>query len=136
MAPLKNNWRMQLLSVDAFLEGATGVALVIVPQLASRLLFAAQLDAIGTAMARVAGIALFSLSVGCWMGRQEVAGKTSALFTMLIYNLLVTPYLVYLGIGGKLVGILLWPAAAVHAVFTLLLAFALMRSSEPTMRKY
>jgi hypothetical protein len=135
MATQKNNLRMQLLSVDAFLEGATGVALVIVPQVVSRLLFAAELDAIGMAMARVAGIALFSLSVGCWLGRQEVAGKASALVAMLIYNLLVTPYLVYIGIGGTLVGILLWPAAAVHAFFTLLLAYALMRSSEPTMRK-
>jgi hypothetical protein len=126
------NSRMQLLSVDALLEGTTGLALIIVPQLVSRLLFAAGLDAIGIAIARVAGIALLSLSVSCWRGRHGI----SALVAMLIYNLLVTPYLIYLGIGGELVGILLWPAAAVHAVFTLLLAYALMRLSEATMRKH
>ena len=135
MATRENRWKAKLLSVDACLEGATGLALIFVPELVGRLLFAAELDAIGGVVARVAGIALFSLSVGCWLGRQDVAGKASPLVSMLIYNLLVTPYLVFIGIGGKFVGMLLWPAAAVHAVFTLLLAYALMHSSEPKMSK-
>jgi hypothetical protein len=42
---------------------------------------------------------------------------------MLIYNTLVTIYLAYLGIGGELVGILLWPAVALHAVLTGLLGY-------------
>jgi hypothetical protein len=41
---------------------------------------------------------------------------------MLAYNLLATPYLGYLGIAGKLVGMLLWPAVALHLLFTALLA--------------
>jgi hypothetical protein len=44
---------------------------------------------------------------------------------MLIYNLLVTCYLVFLGLGGAWAGILLWPAAGGHAVLTLLLGRAL-----------
>jgi hypothetical protein len=43
---------------------------------------------------------LFSPNLGCWMGRREAGAKTPSLAAMLIYNLLVTPYLVYLGIGG------------------------------------
>jgi hypothetical protein len=72
----------------------------------------------------------FSLSLRCWMERQDASGQNAALASMVIYNLLVTPYLIYLGIGGKLVGILLWPAAAVHAVFTFLVAYALMPRSR------
>jgi len=41
---------------------------------------------------------------------------------MLIYNLLATIYLFYLVIVGKLVGLLLWPAVALHLLFTVLLA--------------
>ena len=63
------------------------------------------------AIGRVAGIALLSLGVGCWMGRHE-PGISSALTAMLVYNLLVTIYLISLGIGGELVGILLWSAIA------------------------
>jgi uncharacterized membrane protein len=40
------------------------------------------------------------------------------------YGLLVTLYLFYLGIQGEWVGPLLWPAVALHAVLTLLLARA------------
>jgi hypothetical protein len=36
--------------------------------------------------------ALFSLSLGCWVKRQDAAGWNAALASMLIYNLLVTLY--------------------------------------------
>jgi hypothetical protein len=57
---------------------------------------------------RVAGIALLSLGLGCWMGRQEEYGGW-ALFAMLTYNLLVTIYLVFVGLSTEFVGVLLWP---------------------------
>ena len=50
---------------------------------------------------------------------------------MLSYNLLVTAYLVYLGLGGALVGILLWPAIAIHAVLTLLFAYVWFNNQQP-----
>jgi hypothetical protein len=40
---------------------------------------------------------------------------------MLAYNLLATIYLGYLGMIGKSVGLLLWPAVALHLLFTALL---------------
>ena len=43
---------------------------------------------------------------------------------MLTYNLLVTLYLVYLGVRGEWVGRLLWPAAALHIVVTVFLVRA------------
>ena len=71
---------------------------------------------------RVAGVALLSLGLVCWISRQ-VANKTAVLAGMLTYNLLVTAYLTYLGFGGELVGILLWPATVIHAALTLLFVY-------------
>jgi len=91
-----------LLSVEAAIEAATALALIIFPQAVSSLLLGADLAAAGIAAARVAGIALLSLGLLCWMSRQD-ANKTAALTAMLNYNLLVTAYLMYLGFGGDLV---------------------------------
>jgi hypothetical protein len=70
---LGTNWRVQLLSVAGVVEGITALGLMIVPRVAVWLLFGADIDATAVALARVAGIALFSLSLGCWMGRQSYA---------------------------------------------------------------
>jgi hypothetical protein len=111
-----------LLSVAAAIEAATGVALIISPHAVASLLLGANLAGAGIAVGRVAGIALLSLGLVCWTARQD-ANKTAVLAGMLTYNLLVTAYLMYLGFGGELVGILLWPAITIHAVLTLLFAY-------------
>jgi hypothetical protein len=107
----------KVLTVAAVVEAATGVALVVVPSLVVRLLLGAELIGVATPAARVLGIALIALGVACWPGRP-------ALWGMLIYGAAVTLYLSYLGIRGNWVGPLLWPAVALHAVLTLLLARA------------
>ena len=119
-----------LLSVEAAIEAATALALIIFPQAVSSLLLGGDLAEAGIAVARVAGIALLSLGLVCWMSRQD-ANKTAALAAMLSYNLLVTAYLTYLGFGGELVGILLWPAIAIHAVLTLLVAYVWFNDQQP-----
>ena len=70
-------------------------------------------------MGRVAGISLLSLGFACWPGKEPTR---AALCGMATYDLLVTLYLLYLGIRGEWVGPLLWPAVALHTVLTLLLA--------------
>jgi hypothetical protein len=112
---------VRLMSLAAAIEAATGLALIIFPQAVASLLLGAELAVAGIAVARVAGIALLSLGVVCWMSRQD-ADNSAALAAMLTYNVLVTAYLVYLGFGGELVGILLWPVIALHAVLSLLFA--------------
>jgi hypothetical protein len=49
---------------------------------------------------------------------------------MLTYSLLAALYLAYLGLGGKWVGSLLWPAATVHAILTFLLARAWFKGQQ------
>ena len=97
-------------------EGATGLALLIVPSLVGQLLLGEQLSGIAIPVARVAGIALIALGVACWPG--------TPLIGMLTYSVAVTLYLAYVGIAGGLTGILLWPAVVLHAILTALLARA------------
>jgi hypothetical protein len=109
----------RVLILAALSEATTGVALLIVPSLVGRLLFGEDLYGLPLAVARVAGIALFSLGLACWPGKE--ASRTAAL-AMLTYNLLVAIYFLYLGLHGEWVGVLLWPAAVLHGIVTILLA--------------
>lgn len=114
-----------LLSVDAAIEGATGLALMAAPETVVGLVFGAAMQPIGTVLTRLAGIAIVSLALGSWLTREKSpAAGFAALF---VYNFLSGAYLAILGIQGEFVGALLWPAVAVHVVFGLLIANALRR---------
>jgi hypothetical protein len=104
-----------LIILSATIEVATGVALIAVPALIVRVLLGAGLSDSGIAVARLAGIALLCLGLACWPNQPAIR----ALFT---YNLLAAFYLGYLRVGGDFISCLLWPACAVHAVISLLLA--------------
>ena len=97
-------------------EGATGLALLIVPSLVGQLLLGEELTGVAITVARVAGMGLVGLGIACWPGPPLVG--------MLIYNTVVTLYLAYLGFSGGLIGVFLWPAVALHAVLSILLGRA------------
>ena len=106
-----------LLTFAAIAEAATGLALLVVPSTVGQLLLGAELTGVAVPVARVTGIALIALAVACWPGRTALCG-------MLTYSLLATAFLAYLAIRGNWVGPLLWPAIALHALLTILLARA------------
>jgi hypothetical protein len=107
----------KLLAFAAVIEGLTGLALIVNPEIVVRLLLGAELSGAGIAMGRVAGAALFALGLAC-RPSFDGGGGSAKLFAMLAYNLPAALYLIYLGIEGALVGILLWPAAALHVILT------------------
>lgn len=115
----------RVLAIAAVVEMATGLALLIVPSLVGRLLFGAEFTGVANPAARVTGIALLALGVGCWPGSTALCG-------MLTYGTLVTVYFTYLGIRGEWVGFLLWPAVVLHGVLTLLLARAWRKACTQT----
>jgi hypothetical protein len=108
-----------LLRLGAILEAATGLALTFQPALVVQLLLGGELSSAGLALGRVAGFGLLSLGVACW---PRAGPAPRAIHGLLVYNLLVTVYLAYLLLGGELVGRLLLPAVALHAVLALLFA--------------
>ena len=97
-------------------EAATGLALLIAPSLVVQILLGEQPAGIAIPVARVAGIAIGALAIACWPG--------PPLLGMLVYSGLITVYLAYLGFAGSLTGVLLWPAATLHVVLTILLGRA------------
>jgi hypothetical protein len=111
----------KLLALAALGEAALGLALLVDPPIVAKLLLGFDdLVGIGVVIARVTGIALIGLGMSCWPGSNALSG-------MLIYGVLLTLYLVRLGLGGEFAGVLLWPAVVVHVVLTGLLAWAWFR---------
>jgi hypothetical protein len=103
----------QVLVFAAVAEGATGLALLIAPSLVGQLLLGQHLAGVAIPVARVTGIALIAIGIACWPGTPLVG--------MLAYSSAVTLYLAYIGFIGEFAGMLLWPAAVVHALLSILL---------------
>jgi hypothetical protein len=97
---------------------ATSLVLLLSPVLFGRLILGAELSETGQALGRLTGIVLLGFALTAW----PAPAARSVTGAMLAYNLLATIYLCYLGIAGKLVGMLLWPAVALHLLLTVLLA--------------
>lgn len=58
-----------LVPADLAIEGATGLALILVPDFVTRILLGSELPEIGAVVTRVAGIALVAMVIGAWLGR-------------------------------------------------------------------
>jgi hypothetical protein len=124
----------KLLMAAAGLEAAMGLTLIVDPGIVSRLILGEDLSGVAIALGRVAGFGFVALGVACWPLRNSDLGLARPLQALLTYNVLVTTYLVWLGIGGSQVGSLLWPAAALHASLTMLLARACFQLWFPSRR--
>ncbi len=120
----------RLLVVAAGCEALTGVGLVVDPLLVVQLLLGARPSGAGLAMSRVAGIALLGLGLACWPDRDAIASR-APLRAMLLYNVLATLYLLFLGVGGESVGPLLWPAGSAHAVLAIWCFAVILRPGPP-----
>jgi hypothetical protein len=109
----------KLLIVTALIETPIGLMLVLSPPLVATLLLGASLDPpAASIVGRIAGAALLSLGCACWLARNDgpnpaVRGLVAA---MLLYNSVAVAVLASAGAGARLVGVLMWPAVALHAV--------------------
>jgi hypothetical protein len=108
----------KLLIVTAFVETPIGLMLLLSPQLVSRLLLGASLDPpAALIVGRVAGAALLSLSAACWLARDDgpSLARRGVIAAMLLYNGAAVGVLAHAGTVMGFVGVLMWPAVAVHA---------------------
>lgn len=106
-----------LLSITAVVEAATGLALLIAPALVVQVLLGAAPDtAAGMTVARVAGAALLSLAVACWLARDDLEGKAAKglVTAMLIYNFAVVAIFILGWFRHGIAGIALWPVVTAH----------------------
>lgn len=107
-----------LLIVTAVAETPIGLMLLISPALVVALLFGASIDAPATfVVARMAGAALLSLSFACWLARNDGSNRAvrGLVAAMLLYNSVAVAVLADAGARARLVGVLTWPAVALHA---------------------
>lgn len=81
----------RLLIATAALEASAGVALMSAPATTARLLLGAEIDAPGLVVARVAGAALFTTGILCWVVSRERSGLAARglLSALLFYNVAV-----------------------------------------------
>ena len=111
-----------LLIVSAAIETAIGMALLLSPSMPVALLLGASLDAPGGMVAaRIAGAALLSLGIACWLARNNQHGRTVAglVAALLLYNVLAVAVLVHASFGLGLSGFGIWPAAGLHTTLAI-----------------
>ena len=104
--------------MTALVETPIGLMLLVSPPLVVAFLLGASLDApAALIVGRIAGAALLSLGVACWLARDD--GPSLALrgliAAMLLYNCAAAAVLAHAGAVVGLVGVLMWPAVALHA---------------------
>ena len=106
-----------LFIVTALIESTTGLILLISPSFLAHVLLGSSVDSdIGLLLGRVAGSAILSLGVACWLAQKDNrSGAVKALATaMLLYNFIAAALFAYTGLNEKLSGLALWAVVGVH----------------------
>ena len=104
--------------VTALAEAGVGLTLLLSPPFVAGLLLGASLDApAALIVGRIAGAALLSLGGACWLARDDGPSRAGRglVAAMLLYNSVAVAVLATAGAGASLVGLLTWPAVALHA---------------------
>lgn len=104
----------KIVTVMAVVELLFGLTLLFFPTFVIRLLFDTDISGVSLQISRLAGISLITF------GLSYIRPGFSA---MLLYNVLVTLFLSAVGFFSQEVGLLLWPAVALHATVSLLLSY-------------
>lgn len=114
--------RKLLLVITAFVEAATGLCLLFLPDI----LFAVLLDISHATtdvllVGRLAGAALLAIGIASWIARADARTRShlGLLTGILVYNGVASMLLAFAGAVLKMVGVLLWPAVALHAILAI-----------------
>lgn len=105
-----------LLTITALLEGATGLALAVVPAMVISILLGVSLtDPTLILISRIAGGTLVVIAIACWLSRNGTHSSVMVKL-MLGYNTFSIALLIYVAVVKKLNGPGLWPAVLLHLV--------------------
>jgi hypothetical protein len=107
-----------LLTITAITESCTGLLLLVFPMLIVSLLFGVSPGThVELTVARVAGVAILSLAVACWLARSDCQSSSARgiVSAMILYNSAIVVVLIYTAIGLTLCGAGLWPVVLFHS---------------------
>jgi len=103
----------KILTLTAIFEGATGLALITVPNFVASLLLGTTLnEPAGIVVSRIAGASLITLSVICWLYRNHEHGS-GILKGLLFYNTAAAVLLGVAAVNGSS-GLGIWPVSLLH----------------------
>src|SRR6478752_210686 len=103
-----------LLTITALIEGVTGLALAIMPSFVVSILLGTSLTDISAILiARLAGVALTTIAIACWLSRNTTQSAVMVK-AMLGYNVFSIVLLVYAVLVKQISGPGLWPAVLLH----------------------
>ena len=106
----------QFLTYTTIVESITGILLVVVPARIVSILFGIELsDQAGIIVAMIAGAAIFSMSLICWLLRDR-DWASIAVQGLLVYNTSLTAILLYGNFSFGLQGWVLWSIIIFHGV--------------------
>jgi hypothetical protein len=109
--------RTGLLIVTAVAEAGTGLVLLFLPSILFSVLLGVSSPASEAVfIARIFGVALLAIGVGCWLARSDPIGSAQrgVLTGVLIYDVGAAALLAYAGLALNMAGIALWPAVVLH----------------------
>src|SRR6266567_1825806 len=121
MSETSHTFQRKILTFAAVVEIGTGLALMMDPRIVVGLLVGANTPVEEIPMGRLPGIAILALGLACWPSGANARSDSPAFRGMLVYNVLIALFLIYLFTIGHLGGVLLWPGVALHAAVALLL---------------
>jgi len=111
-----------LLVVTACVESATGLCLLFMPAIMFAMLLGLENATIDTTLVgRIAGAALLAIGVASWIARADALthAHLGLLTGILVYNAVASILLAFAGAVLRMIGPLLWPAVALHAVLAI-----------------
>ncbi len=111
----------KLLIATAVIELGAGLALAALPSVSVRFLLGSPLETpVGLTMGRVAGVALVTLGVTCWLTLRDAHSQATIglVAALLFYNIAVATVLVAARFEFDLQGVGLWPGAGLHLAMT------------------
>jgi hypothetical protein len=125
----------RLLTVTALAEVAAGLALLVIPSVAIRLVLGVgQPSPDALVIGRLGGAGLLAIGVACWIAHHDAGGTSQRglVCAALIYNVGAVAVLAYAGSRLAMAGALLWPAVVLHAGLTAWCLVCLAQRSVPS----
>src|SRR5258708_2488351 len=111
--------RKLLLLITALGEGAVGICFLFLPIVPLDILLGLEHATVDTLLVgRIVGVALLAIGIASWMARTDALtpAQLGLLTGILIYHTAIAMLLAFAGAVLNMIGVLLWPAVALHAI--------------------